>query len=83
MTGAGIIYTKNKGVCSESNYPYLAKDKKCKKKISCSRTKVRRVRRAGWLNMKRYLKKLCKTPMATAFKVVDSLYDYGSGIYNA
>jgi C1A family cysteine protease len=78
----GLEYFKSFGVRSEALYPYLAKNGVCKARTTI-RQKIKSYTAVTPRNMLNYINNLKLRPMTTSFYVVNSFFDYKSGVYNA
>ncbi len=77
-----LQYIQEHGVHSSSTYPYIEKDQPCQS-VSGSVSRAFEVNSVPNKNMLEYIRNLRDRPLTTSFWVVDSFFDYSTGIYDA
>ena len=77
-----LEYFKAFGVRPEGSYPYTAKNGSCKARLPIQQKIVSYTGVAPG-NMLNYINNLKLRPMTTSFYVVNSFFDYKSGVFNA
>jgi len=77
-------YVKNKGLCTEDDYPYVAKEQSCKAS-KCSSDPNARI--AGWKNVKannevELKNAVAQQPITVALDASQAFMDYQSGVFD-